>query len=42
MDQSAFSLCREQNLPIVVFNFGTKGALLDAAKGKKIGTIVRD
>lgn len=42
MDQSAFSLCREQNLPIIVFNFGTKGALLDAAKGKKIGTIVKD
>jgi uridylate kinase len=42
MDQSAFSLCREQNLPIVVFNFGAKGALLDAAMGKKIGTIVKD
>ncbi len=42
MDQSAFSLCREQNLPIVVFNFGRKGALLDAALGKKIGTLVRD
>ncbi len=42
MDQSAFSLCREQNLPIVVFNFSKKGALLDAALGKKIGTIVKD
>ncbi len=42
MDQSAFSLCREQNLPIVVFNFAKKGALLDAALGKKIGTVVRD
>ena len=42
MDQSAFSLCREQNLPIVVFNFAKKGALLDAALGKKVGTIVRD
>ncbi len=42
MDQSAFSLCREQNLPIVVFNFAKKGALLDAALGKKIGTLVRD
>ncbi len=42
MDQSAFSLCREQNLPIVVFNFGTKGALLDAAMGKKVGTLVKD
>ena len=42
MDQSAFSLCREQNLPIIVFNFGKKGALLDAALGKKIGTVVKD
>lgn len=42
MDQSAFSLCREQNLPIVVFNFAKKGALLDAATGKKIGTMVKD
>ncbi|MSR67507.1 UMP kinase [Candidatus Peribacteria bacterium] len=42
MDQSAFSLCREQNLPIVVFNFAKKGALLDAALGKKVGTVVKD
>lgn len=40
MDQSAFSLCREQKLPIRVFNFFKKGALMDAAKGKKIGTLV--
>lgn len=40
LDQSAFSLCREQNLPIVVFNFAKKGALLDAALGKPIGTLV--
>lgn len=42
LDQSAFSLCREQNLPVVVFDFGAKGALLEAATGKKIGTIVKD
>ncbi len=42
LDQSAFSLCREQNLPIIVFNFNTKGALLDTAMGKSIGTLVRD
>jgi uridylate kinase len=39
-DQSAFSLCRDQNLPIVVFNFGKKGALLKAALGEKVGTLV--
>lgn len=42
LDQSAFSLCREQNLPVVVFNFNKSGALLDAALGKKIGTLVKD
>lgn len=42
LDQSAFSLCREQNLPVVVFDFSKKGAFLEAAKGKKIGTIVQD
>lgn len=42
LDQSAFSLCREQNLPIIVFDFQRKGAFLEAALGKKIGTIVRD
>lgn len=42
MDQSAFSLCREQNLPIIVFDFGRKGAFLDVALGKKIGTMVKD
>jgi uridylate kinase len=41
MDQAAFSLCREQNLPIIVFDFEKKGAFLMAAQGKKIGTIVK-
>ena len=42
MDQAAFSLCRDQNLPIVVFNFQRKNAFFDAAMGKKVGTIVRN
>ncbi len=40
MDQAAFSLCQEQNLPIRVFNFFKKGELLKAVKGKKVGTLV--
>ncbi len=40
MDQAAFSLCQDQNLPVVVFNFFKTGALLKAARGEKIGTIV--
>jgi uridylate kinase len=41
MDQAAFSLCQEQKLPIVVLNFFKDGALLKAASGDKIGTVVR-
>lgn len=41
MDQAAFSLCREQGLPIRVFNFFKKGTLLDVVKGKDVGTLVR-
>ncbi|MEI8229519.1 MAG: UMP kinase [Candidatus Peregrinibacteria bacterium] len=40
MDQAAFSLCADQNLPIRVFDFGKEGTLLKAAKGEKIGTLV--
>ncbi len=40
MDQAALSLCREQKLPIVVFNFGEQGNLLKVAKGEKVGTKV--
>ncbi|HLD71481.1 MAG TPA: UMP kinase, partial [Candidatus Peribacteraceae bacterium] len=40
MDQAAFSLCQEQDLPIIVFNFLKKGSLLAAATGEKIGTFV--
>lgn len=40
MDQAAFSLCQDKNLPIVVFNFLENGSLLRAARGEKIGTLV--
>ncbi|MBN2096205.1 UMP kinase [Candidatus Peregrinibacteria bacterium] len=40
MDQTAFSLCRESNIKILVFNMHKKDAILEAAKGKKIGTLV--
>ncbi len=41
MDQAAFSLCADQKLPIVVFDFFKRGNLLAAASGKRIGTIVQ-
>lgn len=40
MDQAAFSLCQEQQLPICVFDFGKKENLLKAARGEKVGTLV--
>lgn len=41
MDQTAFTMCRENNIPIIVFNINTPGALLDVVTGKKTGTIVK-
>lgn len=40
MDQTAFSLCRESKMNIVVFNMHKKDAILQAALGEKIGTLV--
>jgi uridylate kinase len=40
MDQTAFSLCRESNMKILVFNLYEKDAILRAAKGESIGTLV--
>ncbi len=40
MDQTAFSLCRESKMKIIVFNMHKKNAILNAAQGKDIGTIV--
>ena len=40
MDQTAFSLCRENSINIVVFNMGNENAILNAAEGKSTGTIV--
>lgn len=40
MDATAFTMCRENNLPIMVFSMAEKGALLTAAQGGKIGTLV--
>ena len=41
MDMTAFTLCNENNVPIVVFNMNKSGNLLRVAKGEKVGTIVK-
>ncbi|MCX6304930.1 MAG: UMP kinase [Bacteroidetes bacterium] len=40
MDLTAFTLCRENNMPIVVFNMNHEGNLLKLIKGEAIGTVV--
>ena len=40
MDQTAISLCRENNLPILVFNLLEEGNLRKVITGEKIGTKV--
>ena len=40
MDLTAFALCKENNLPIVVFNMNQKGNLVKIIRGEKIGTVV--
>jgi uridylate kinase len=39
-DAAAFSLCRENQLPIVVFDLMTNGNIGRAVRGEKIGTLV--
>ena len=42
MDLTAFTLCRENNMPVVVFNMDKKGTLIKAVlKTKGTGTIVK-
>ena len=40
MDMTAFTLCKENNLEVMVFNINKKGNLLDIVRGKNIGTLV--
>ncbi|MEY2709421.1 MAG: hypothetical protein RL031_294 [Actinomycetota bacterium] len=39
-DAAAFSLCRENKLPIIVFDLMAKGNIARAVRGEKIGTLV--
>lgn len=42
MDMTAFTLCQENNLPIIVFDVNTPGNLRRLMEGEKLGTLVRD
>lgn len=41
MDLTAITLCKENNLPLLVFNMNKKGSLLNILKGENIGTLVK-
>ncbi len=40
MDQTAFTMCKENNLPIVVFDMNKPGNLFKIIKGENVGTRV--
>jgi len=42
MDMTAFTLCMENKLPIIVFDMNTPGNLLKVVTGDKVGTLVKD
>src|SRR5699024_12598172 len=39
-DTTAFSLCMDNNMPILVFNLLTRGSIASAVAGEQIGTLV--
>jgi uridylate kinase len=41
MDMTAFTLCMENNLPILVFDMNTPGNLLKVVGGERVGTLVK-
>jgi uridylate kinase len=40
MDMTAFTLCQENNLPIIVFDMNRSGNLLSVVTGQPVGTLV--
>lgn len=42
IDQTAASMCKENNIDLIVFNMEEKGNFKRAVMGEKIGTIVRE
>ncbi|WP_449508511.1 UMP kinase [Chitinophaga chungangae] len=41
MDMTAFTLCQENNLPIIVFDMNKIGNLLHVIMGRNVGTLVK-
>ncbi|WP_126969547.1 UMP kinase [Gynurincola endophyticus] len=41
MDMTAFTLCKENNLPIIVFDMNKPGNLMKVVCGERVGTLVK-
>ena len=41
MDQTAITLCKENDLPLIVLNIHTPGAVASAVRGEPVGTLVQ-
>lgn len=41
MDQTAFTMCRENRLPIIVFDMNKPGNLMRVVQGERLGTLVK-
>jgi uridylate kinase len=42
MDMTAFTLCKENNMPVLVFDMNKEGNLLKAIQGEDVGTLVKN
>jgi uridylate kinase len=42
MDSTAFTMCRENNMPVIVFDMNKSGNLMKVVMGENIGTIVSE
>jgi uridylate kinase len=42
MDLTAFTMCRENNIPVLVFDMNTPGNLRKVLEGEKVGTIIHN
>jgi uridylate kinase len=40
MDSTAISLCKDNDLPIIVFDLGTRGNIIRVVQGEDVGTLV--
>ena len=41
MDLTAFAMCKENNIPVIVFNINKKGNLKGIINGEETGTLIQ-